>query len=1581
MAKASPRATGEGGLASLLLSRDQRVVASLREWCNSSPWYKCLRAMVSRASNAPALSATSLVCVEARGSWFLDIDFVQSVARVGTVVRLSLISGQEHVGRITGLNLQHLVLEGLETSSRTAIALSTIATISSDESQQGGSTFTAMAPSGSPTAMAETSPPVAPSAHSSASLAPAESSAVNPEAPKAKGVENEVTLLAGALDQAQDSSLSARRSPHPLPALVIPSDAVAQLAARELTPPSFQIGYEELLTSAGSHEVALERIEQQYSYAVRVNELAPRFGRVQRIAAEIEALLTTEPRSFAALCSAGYLRAISAEQARAVEHYFRAAEIGGGAQPRLWLETAVVAMRAEEPDVTHRALLTYFQHVPIQSDAGAWLALLALTTGDSLAQLFHLSKGGSPDEEGSVRQVLHAMYSLALSFDRQDVAEAANLALQGVEATPPTLQSIMPDVQRTHVLGTKPSAIPTSKKTAPKPAPPPPRTQAPARSSGPHRPRRPGNPYDEAKFLEHRAKDLQGAKRAYRQAIASKVNVDSAIKDLAWLTRRVDGPVAALKVLEVEFAGMLPASEALDRILVDFYMGARRFGEALPLLESMLEASLSVGQRAAILGNVCLARLALNMDATDYARERLRLLPEDKSVQRTFAIALIRRAGVEDLREAEETLVRLQTEGDPQATALLEQLQNVREGVHTDDLDRLVRSLWDERIDSVSEFCEFVLANFSEAADRIREQREFVPGDLRYLRQRAQEASGRRSRDRFDSYISAARVERELSDIGERGAQAFFEFLCRGLSALGDTLISGNHVDVARGVYAEALAVADLLDEPATEQDVWNCLVRYTRSTFEGAQASTRTHDRGGNTNWTSRQVASVLVVDMGDVPLAQAHSLFDAVTDLAGTASFASEALIGAIERSRHLAGPAIAYLEERLPEELAEGAALLEPWRALARIRTSQREEVDARVRLLRDMELREVDLARARAELDSASAHQQVTGTRADQEATTKLLVSLHKVERALKEPSFEEQEFRYREVLSAVADFPSSVRATPTRFMVRSLLPVATTVGSLLERHLERLYETSEPAPRISLALDEYTPDSRNRISVQVKIANETGRAPIEAPEIVIDTDGLEGVGVELAGITVPTLRGGDSTITRLPVQLSDDLVVSGAFSLSVELRYRTRTGAGSATSSLAVRLSSDEDFQIIAPNPFREGAAGRPVDDERMFFGRNELVVQIEDLLLKASEPGAGVAIYGQKRAGKSSIRLHLSRRLRASERFLVVDIENIGRLAPLGDDVAEGATLRNLLWEILEGANRLVLKRAHDLGSEHTFLPADVTRESFLISSAPVVDFIKFFVRYNETVAMDGEWRDRPFVVMIDEFQFVANWIAAGFIAPTFLQALKAILESRLFHLVVVGLDAMQSFIDRYPNEFGVFSKRRVNYLERTHAFELMDRPIRISGDDGESRYRERAQDQILELTGGNPFYIQRFCFELVEHMNQSKAPLATQADVDLIRDKLLEEFGTSDFDNLETSGAPAGTSWSAEAVREVLSAVAIASGDGRATLAEIQQHYGGTDLEAALMDLEAREVLTYQSGGYRILVRLYHEWLRRRMA
>ena len=207
----------------------------------------------------------------------------------------------------------------------------------------------------------------------------------------------------------------------------------------------------------------------------------------------------------------------------------------------------------------------------------------------------------------------------------------------------------------------------------------------------------------------------------------------------------------------------------------------------------------------------------------------------------------------------------------------------------------------------------------------------------------------------------------------------------------------------------------------------------------------------------------------------------------------------------------------------------------------------------------------------------------------------------------------------------------------------------------------------------------------------------------------------------------------------------------------------------------------------------------------------------------------------------------------------------------------------------------------------------------------------------------------------------------------------KAILQENYFSAVLVGQDVMAKFKQRFPNEFGTTQDERVSYLKRDDAIKLIDEPIRIGGRQGQSRYRERAIERIIDLTAGSPFYIQIICNRLVEYMNRKRARLVTEADVEQVKEELIRGVNALKlykFDNLINSGDASVDAISDEDALKVLTMIAVNSQTGACNRNNITCKTK-TNIDLILDDLVKREVVERDRGQYySIRVGLFKEWL-----
>ncbi len=79
--------------------------------------------------------------------------------------------------------------------------------------------------------------------------------------------------------------------------------------------------------------------------------------------------------------------------------------------------------------------------------------------------------------------------------------------------------------------------------------------------------------------------------------------------------------------------------------------------------------------------------------------------------------------------------------------------------------------------------------------------------------------------------------------------------------------------------------------------------------------------------------------------------------------------------------------------------------------------------------------------------------------------------------------------------------------------------------------------------------------------------------------------------------------------------------------------------------LSSKEYSEDEFDEIS-NPFLASADSGPVQDEKMFYGRDEFIENIKNSVIGSSSKC--IIIYGQKRSGKSSVLFHLKKQLNKS---------------------------------------------------------------------------------------------------------------------------------------------------------------------------------------------------------------------------------------------------------------------------------------------------------------------------------------------
>ena len=558
-------------------------------------------------------------------------------------------------------------------------------------------------------------------------------------------------------------------------------------------------------------------------------------------------------------------------------------------------------------------------------------------------------------------------------------------------------------------------------------------------------------------------------------------------------------------------------------------------------------------------------------------------------------------------------------------------------------------------------------------------------------------------------------------------------------------------------------------------------------------------------------------------------------------------------------------------------------------------------------------------------------------------------------------FEEKERNYLQFVHQVDYFRKDVIDAPTQYSHEGLLPIADHLKSLMEEDYARMVETSGAELSLRLLVDRYVQRQDGELSLQIEVANKAGCSPASSIRICLgpedseyfDTDGRESEAIS-------TLRGGSAEVTQMIVRPRDAALQDRAFLINARATYQSNLGETVHTVDHAwtVRLYPDDDFRHL-DNRYAPFAEGGPVDKPDMFVGRGELLDRLEHSLL-AGSASKSIVMFGQKRAGKSSLLEHLGRRLAGNHRVVSVCFSM--------QDIASDLSVTAFLHRILQSVSEVLEELRFGGRDVPDFAPPAIEE----MESHPETRF------HGALTSLMRDTRRHPsrlsFVFLIDEFTDIFKEIRRGRIPSQFMKTWKAIIEKKYFASVLVGQDIMPAFKAAFPNEFGVTEDIRVTYLDDAAATTLVENPI------GKDRFAGCAVKRLLDLTAGSPYYTMMFCARLVDYMNTTRSMIVTEADIRAVEEEMLrgERRLTKDkFDNLLSAGDGVEDS-GIDPDETYAVCAAIAGGSGKETWCSrhVIREFGDPDLSRLLQDLETRDVVERKGDAYRLRVGLFRDWL-----
>lgn len=585
--------------------------------------------------------------------------------------------------------------------------------------------------------------------------------------------------------------------------------------------------------------------------------------------------------------------------------------------------------------------------------------------------------------------------------------------------------------------------------------------------------------------------------------------------------------------------------------------------------------------------------------------------------------------------------------------------------------------------------------------------------------------------------------------------------------------------------------------------------------------------------------------------------------------------------------------------------------------------------------------------------------------------------------------EASEFDYKADNLVTADIilkklEDRIYKNPTYISYEKLLPILKELTANIFKEAAQLYGNSHPEITVKLSGD--CPVDEENLIVRAPIAFINKNNVQNADNVSIKIEGENITVIDDGQLSRGLLKGnGQATEKMVKFRVTPKIIESKVCTLNIIITYQykknmTEFENADIMSQLSVPLYSSSIFEPIE-NKFKPYRNGSAVKEPSMFFGRYK---DIEHIIKQISDGSGNVlkgkclALYGQTRTGKSSLLYHLERRLREidQENNVIINVGSIGEENLLGNDIT------GFLYTVLSELRREIQNR-------HPKLNEIISKNEIKIDPDEILDdpehsqlhFSNVFKDINRCLEND-DYKDYKynFIVMIDEFTYIYDWIRSEKMTDAFTKFWKAFIQNNGVFGIIIGQDHMMKFVNdiRFTNDLGAVDLIKVTYLSEEDAKKLMYEPIMLVNENGEkvSRYQPEALNRLYELTAGSAFLIMILCAELVEYLNATRSVYITRAHVDeCIREKLTSFEEKRLFEPLFNDKSKVDNEKIIEENKRILYEIAKIS--NKREWASLKSIIKTEDDKKIIEDLEQRDVLIIQNNERcKIKVALYKEWI-----
>ena len=456
-----------------------------------------------------------------------------------------------------------------------------------------------------------------------------------------------------------------------------------------------------------------------------------------------------------------------------------------------------------------------------------------------------------------------------------------------------------------------------------------------------------------------------------------------------------------------------------------------------------------------------------------------------------------------------------------------------------------------------------------------------------------------------------------------------------------------------------------------------------------------------------------------------------------------------------------------------------------------------------------------------------------------------------------------------------------------------------VNDNIEKEKRKLLEKNEVKLNVSAEYSSWD-ENKNIIEVNLTLENKSKRDldNIEICSVISKSKYIK----NLTGEIKPTYldiyeKPRDVKKLKFKIDIDKDKLEESDFYFDVKISYTYRDILDynnripeEKNYTLTISLDYIKNFEEIE-NPFKKWSDGTDVKDRKMFYGRDDYIDSIVSLVINDKEHrGKCLAIYGQRRAGKTSLLNFLQKELRKKAKDdIIVSFGNIDLLSRNGK-----ITLKEFLSRIL----RLL---EDEINKNHRNLLPLLTENGISIDVDKMKDNDLLMENFDRQFGKICEFihsNNKQIVFTIDEFTSICDLIRKGTMTDDFMKFWKAFIQNYSVFAILICQDHMKYLLSdsRFTNALSTTEVKRITYLEEKYAKEMMYKPI--LDDENKSRYTDEALDYLYDLTSGSAYLIMKLCAGLVDYLNEIRNPKITKSVIEeYLHKNITTEFGENIFE------------------------------------------------------------------------------------